>query len=286
MRRHTRTALAIGVALAAVCLGCPPGSSKADTAGNLASPSGANAGDDADADARRQRQYMEFERQWQLRRSRGEWLWGAQQWMRSREEYEAMDSVTLARDCFSRSILQHELQLFDDPRLGFLRVRAMHPGYAEWFARPDLWRGLAQVYVDKAEAITPKASLAAIVAGSGDMQGLKYLLTMPEIQERIRGREREIIVAQLAALRSVQRFMRDFDPKVTGSSVPFFCEPVSVAESALTLAYRMDPQAAARADRALKRITFSADQRMAELKTFVDAAVDELDAFLRSAQQP
>ena len=212
-------------------------------------------------------------------KAEGGTMWGSENWMKSREYYAALDTPELAEECFERSTFFNEMMIFDDPRFSYMRLSVMHEGFAELFAREDLWKGLVRAFEYCASRLNPESDLEAIIIASMTLDSLSSkALRVPELQEAIKGHEEAFYEASYAALRSYRDYSVEFDPERVGTRMPFFGEGHSVALSTLDFLERVDPQQYKTVAPKIRAFRFGEEQNMEEMKEFLELAVEAFDS--------
>jgi hypothetical protein len=211
-------------------------------------------------------------------RADGGTAWGSENWMKSPEYYAALETPDLGAECFDDSIFYHEMAIHNEPRVGFIALSILHDGFAELLRRDDMWRGLISAFNHLASQLNPESDLETIVRVSGQISALSNaLLVIPELQEQVRGHEREFFEAMLSAVRSFKDYTVEFDPERAGSPMPFFGEPTWVARSALVLLKQLDQQQYYEVLPGLDQFRMSQKQDLDELRVILDVTIEALE---------
>jgi hypothetical protein len=229
--------------------------------------------------------YAAFEADLREQRRAGVLMYGAEDWMRPVSYYQQLDTEALAIECFSRSMLEWELGIFDDPTLGYIRVKVMHDGFAELFDRADFWKGLVRAHQMHTDKLQPTQSLQQVVRTAHFFDSMVLLVQVPEIQEKLKGKELELVKVQLQAVEQFIDYIRNFDPAAAGYPTPFYGEPVSLVQASLALASRANAPGAAQAQAHLQQIRFPREQRVADIEQFLVLALESLRPLVDATRQ-
>jgi hypothetical protein len=220
---------------------------------------------------------------WTAARKAGRKIWRSEEWMKAPEYYAALDTVTLADDCFSwlhgstRPIFGAEIGAYNRPEDGLAYLMVFHNGFAELLRREDMWKGILHQYDRWSSEIDGHADLQQICVTSWNLDNMKILYTMAPLREQVRGREEMFLAAQVKVLQRYKLILDNFDPQTAGRRTPgFFCEPCSVANVALLLAKQIDPQGYAEIEPAITGVRWSEEQRTKDLKDYIDLVLDSL----------
>jgi len=219
----------------------------------------------------------EFERRLVEYRKSGRTLWGSEKWMKDASHYQSLDTVTLAKECFSRPIFRFEMAIFDNPARAFARLRIMHNGFAELFERDDLCDGVLAVYEELSLELDTQSSLEEIGRASGTLGSLVSIYHFPPFREQMRGREKEFLATMLRVLRRYRQYAKDFDPAKLGAEVPFYRAPCLVAQTALAFAKQVAPRTYAQIEPDIAEVRLSEKQNMGEVASYLDLVITRLD---------
>lgn len=206
----------------------------------------------------------------------GKTMWGSEKWMKSPAYYASLSTTELAKECFEKPLFGIELGVHDDDRFGLQDLQIMHNGFAELFGRDDMWKGILAVYDDMSSKISPENDLMTIVAVDNNFEKMGALYRWPAFSKQVEGREGIFLAANLRAVKRYRWYLDNYDPKKLGTSMPFFCEPCSVAKVALMLAERVDPQRSAEIASAIHSVTWPRVQRMEDVKNYLDLVITSL----------
>lgn len=223
----------------------------------------------------------EFRETFRNAKASGETLWGSENWMKSRQYYESLETTALAEECFDRPTFYFTMRIYDNPRFAFARLEIMHEGFAELFRRDDMWKGLVHAFDVSASRLVPESDLMTIIQASGHLDALsRNLYLIPEFQDQVRGHEQEFYEASFSALKSFRDYILAFDPQRQGASIPFFGEADRTAEGTLLLLSQIDPERYDEIAPKLKEFRMSPEQSMDELREFLDMTIEALEKTL------
>ena len=212
-------------------------------------------------------------------KSAGGTMWGSENWMKSPDYYKSLDTPELAIDCFERQTFFQEMMFFDDPRFAYLRLSIMHDGFAEFFAREDIWEGLIHAMDDCASKLTPGNDLSTILRASMTLDALTgSASSLPVFEASIQGHEQEFYEASLSALKKYRNYLRDYDPDQVGTETPFYGEATTVARATLRFLEQVNAEHYERVAPTLRAYRFSQDQNAREMMEYLNLAVDLLEA--------
>ena len=219
--------------------------------------------------------------EWQAKKNGGYTRWGSQSWMKDPEYYAKLETEALAEECFARSVFKSEMSLYEEPAVGMESLKIFHNGFAELFRRDDMWKGILHAYAKLGEQISPDASLAQIVTASGHLEELRKLYVLSPLREQIQGREKLFLAANIQVLVRYQHYLRNYNAARLGTngSPGVFREPCSVAQVAMMLAKRVDPQRYAGIERVLTSVRWGEEQKVEDLRSFVDLVLVNLKGF-------
>jgi hypothetical protein len=206
-------------------------------------------------------------------------LWGSEKWMKDLDYYNSLKTTELAEECFSRPTFSFELTIFDDPRLGFERLRMFHNGFQVLFQRKDMWEGILHTYEHLSSKLNLESDLATIVEASGSLHALRTLYSFPEFKEQVQGREEIFLSANLRVLKKFAWYLENYDPQKLGTegSPGFFCEPCSVAQVALMLTKQVDPQRYNSIESEVKSVRWPEEQNIQDLREFIRLVLEGLE---------
>jgi hypothetical protein len=206
-------------------------------------------------------------------------MWGSEKWMKDLDYYNSLKTTELAEECFSKPIFSFELTIFDDPQLGFERLRMFHNGFQVLFQRNDMWEGILQTYKYLSSKLNLESNLITITEASGSLHTLRELYSFPEFKEQVQGREEIFLSANLRVLKQFAWYIEHYDPKKLGTdgTPGFFCEPCSVAQVALMLTKQVDPQRYNSIESEVKSVRWPQKQNVQDLKEFISLVLNRLE---------
>lgn len=204
-------------------------------------------------------------------------MWDSDNWMKDLDYYNSLTIQKLSEECFSKPIFSFELAIFDDPRLGYERLKMFHNGFQVLFQRSDMWAGILHTYEYLSSKLNIESDLVTIVEASGNLYELKELYAFPEFKEQVKGREKIFLAANLKVLKQYDSYLENYDPIKLGSEIPFFCEPCSVAQVALMLTHQVDPKRYYSIESEVKNIRWPKEQNIQDLKDFIKIIVNKLE---------
>jgi hypothetical protein len=208
-----------------------------------------------ESDARLLRALPKFkERQLKSKESGWKPPWEGYKNVKDRAYYEKLTTADLAKECFSTSLWARDMFIYDHAAYGIVRAEVFHDGFSVLYERPDFWEGIASVYrhlaqelaetkVDRRKMGNPEA-LSVEERRQMDilfnLQTLKHAYTFPRFRERLKGREKLLLQANLEALRAVLSYAKESGRR---DGKPFWGAGVAYGLSCpmLALLKRMNP---------------------------------------------
>jgi len=205
-----------------------PGASSADDRAKPRSPVAgriaAYVAQFEETDARLLRDLSKFKESQRKSKERG-WKppWEGYKNVKDRAYYEKLPTTDLAKECFSTSLWARDMLIYDRPAYGIVRAEVFHDGFSVLCQRPDFWEGIAAVYRHLAQELSQikvqrrqKDNPGALSAEERkqmdilfNLQTLQYAYTFPRFRERLKGREKLLLRANLEALRAVLAYTRE-----------------------------------------------------------------------------
>jgi hypothetical protein len=158
--------------------------------------------------------------------------------MKSEKYYQGLDTSSVAKECFTRTIFFHEMVIYDNPEYGLIRLKVMHNGFAELFGREDLWKGILDVYYALGYKLDPSGDSTETRHAARNLGVLGALYRLPEFRQQAEGKEQLFLRANLHVLR---RFRLLLDHGVN-APFPYIIEVKQTARVALDLLKRWNPQ--------------------------------------------
>ena len=217
----------------------------------------------------------------EISKKKGDTLWNSEKWMKDIDYYKSLETSDLAEECFSKPIFHFELSIFDDPRIGFERLRIFHNGFQVLFQRDDMWEGIIHAYEYLSSKLNTESDLSTIVSVSGNLHELTKLYGFSEFKEQVKGREEIFLATNLKVLKQFAWYIENYDPKKLGSDTPgFFCEPCGVAQVALMLTKQIDPNKYNSIESKITEIRWPEEQNTQDLKDFIKLVIDSLEGIV------
>ena len=211
-------------------------------------------------------------------KKRGDTLWKSEEWMKDIDYYNSLSTSELAEECFSKPIFAYELGIFDDPRIGFERLRTFHNGFQVLFQRNDMWEGIIHTYEYLSSQLNKESDLKTNIRISGNLYALEKLYSFPEFKEQIKGREKIFLAANIKVLKQFSWYIENYDPIKLGNDTPgFFGEPCSVARVALILTKQVDPQRYNSIESKIKDVRWSKEQNIQDVKDFIELVLVSIE---------
>lgn len=212
-------------------------------------------------------------------KKKGGTLWDSEKWMKDLDYYKSLKTTELTEECFSRPTYSFEVNIFDDTRLGFERLRIFHNGFQVLFQRNDMWEGILHTYENLSSKLNLESDLKTIVIASGNLHALRELYSFQEFKKQVKGREEMFLSANLRVLKKFAWYLENYDPKKLGTdgSPGFFGEPCSVAQVALMLTKQVDPQRYNSIESEIKSVRWPEAQNIQDLKEFIKLVLDKLE---------
>jgi len=222
---------------------------------------------------------------WLDLKKRGGGKWSFAEWMKEPSYHEELETPELAEECFSRATFGSEMTIYDEPMLGYYSLEIFHNGFAELFKREDMWKGILHAYDFLSLKLNPKSDLRTIVRVSNDLDAFHRMYRIPSFKEQVKGREAIFLEANLQVLKRYRQYLEDYDPIALGTkgSPGFFREPISVARVALMLAKQVAPHRYAGIEPALRSVRWSKEQRVEDLKSYINLVIESLDEIVGKA---
>ncbi len=203
---------------------------------------------------------------------------GRENWMMDASYCQSIDTVALAKKCFSDAIFSIEMGIFaTHEEIAFMRLRVSHKGFAELFERPDMWKGIFAVYEMLYSKIDPKSELRGIVQASTGLDSLENLYFFPPFNAQVKGREQIFLNANLEALKRYKQFVKNFDQYKGAARIPFYSSPASVAKVALMLHERLNPQKYNEILPELSALRFSREQKMEDIERYLNFVIPAIE---------
>jgi hypothetical protein len=201
--------------------------------------------------------------------------WAQPDRMKPPEYYAALDTTALADACFEGGLFGNVMLLYKR-EASLENLRIFHNGFAELLQRPDMWKGILQLYDKLGAKIDPQADPRQIVDASLQLDEMRNLITLPPLKDQVKGKEDQFLAAQVRVLQRFKRYLDTFEPREGWQTPGFFREPCSVAQVALLLAKQVDPQGYDKIIPALMDVRWSREQHTVDLRKFIDLVLDGL----------
>ena len=191
-----------------------------------------------------------------------------------REYWQSLSTVELADEFFSGGDLCMDMMILGDIFRGFDRLRIFHDGFAELLQREDAGQGFLHAY----ETLTNRLRDSKEEVTICSIQLMYMSMTfheIPELSERIEGKEALFFQAYVNALRAYESRLDMYEPP----RMPFGPESRAIAHYAILLAAPTCPDDAAKAERALEdiKVPYPESQGLANLRLFLKEAISVLE---------
>lgn len=214
---------------------------------------------------------------WEAHKAGGGTLWSSENWMKPKEYYHGLGTVELTEETFARAIY-FELSIYRDPRMGIVRLEAMHEGFAELAGREDLGEGMLRYLRGSGEVIRFGQPTEEIVQRSSMVEALCQLsIIHPGFRSQVKGREREFVAVQAELVKAYIRYLNETIGMDRDEVGLFYREPVYVIETALTLIHADNPEAYQAIFEKLEPRRLGRNQDREELRAFLRDAVKEIE---------
>jgi hypothetical protein len=205
-------------------------------------------------------------------------------WMKEPDYYANLDTPELAVECFTMpdpGRFGRELQLRIDPIYGVIRYEVFHNGFAEWFKREDMWKGMLAVneYLSSQIEWTQAEYNPQVSHVSDTFDQIGTLYVIPPLRKQITGREGIFLASCLRVVEKYRKYMEN-SIRAGDDSLDFFCEPLEVAQLTMLLARQVDLQRYAEIETAITSVRFLDEQNDRDLLSFLTLVVDSLDGFV------
>ena len=199
-------------------------------------------------------------------------------WMLDEDYCKNLGTVSLAKKCFSDGIFEIEMGLFASYReIAFMRLRVSHKGFAEFFKRPDMWKGVLFLYEMVSSGLDPDNELDNIMSAAGVARSLENFYFFQPFKNQIKGREKIFLEANIRVLKQFKRFIEQADWDRLGTKLPFYGSPSVVADVALMLDAKTDPRHYAEIITEISAFRFGKEQKLEEVKQYLDVVIPALE---------
>jgi hypothetical protein len=189
--------------------------------------------------------------------------------------YAALDTTALTDECFAGGLFGTVMSLYP-PEGGLENLRIFHNGFAELLQRPDMWKGILQLYDKLGAKIDPQAEPRQIVEASLQLDEMRKLYGLLPLKAQAKGKEDQLLAANVRVLQRYKHYLDTFKPREDWPTPGFFREPTSVAQVALLMAKQVDPQGFEKITPALSSFKWSQEQRTEDLKSYMDLVLESL----------
>jgi hypothetical protein len=198
--------------------------------------------------------------------------------MKEPNYYKGLDTIKLAEECFSDHYFAGQMGVYNDPVYAFENMKFFHNAFSEFFAREDMWNGILHIYDYLLPRIDPNSTRREIISTSSTFVCLCRLYLIPVFQEQVRKNEAEkaFLAANIRALKRYQWYLENYDSEKY-STAGFFGEPCSIAQVALMLTKKVNPQKYAQIAPAITSVRWTREQKVEDLKNFIDLVITGLD---------
>ncbi len=203
--------------------------------------------------------------------------WARPDRMKPPEYYAALDTTALADACFEGALFGNVMLLYERGDAGLENLRIFHNGFAELLQRPDMWKGILQLYDKLGAKIDPQADTTQIVSASLQLDEMRLLYLLLPLKAQVKGKEDLFLAANVRVLQRYKHYLDTFEPR-EGAMIPvFFREPCGVAQVALLLAKQVDPPGYEKIIPTLDNVRWSREQRTEDLKSYIDLVLNDLN---------
>jgi hypothetical protein len=230
-------------------------------------------------DADKEIELAEAKIRWQQWKDSGQPpLTSSERAMKEPNYYKSLDTIKLAEECFSDYYFAGQMGVYNDPVYAFENMKFFHNAFAEFFAREDMWNGILHAYDYLLSKIDPNSTRREILGTSSTFVCLCRLYIVPVFQEQVRKNEAEkaFLAANIRALTRYQWYLENYDSEKY-STPGFFGEPCSIAQVALMLTKKVNPQKYAQIAPAITTVRWTREQKVEDLKNFIDLVITGLD---------
>jgi hypothetical protein len=208
---------------------------------------------------------------WLSLKNQGQTFWGSEKWMKEPEYYKNLDTISLATECFQKSIYQSEMIVFNDSIHAFARLEVFHNGFAELFGREDMWKGVLHVYAQASEKISPVYDIQTVAGSSLLLEALGNFYTYPPFQKQLKGHEREFLNANITAVKRYLTYLETYEPEKIGlkpDELPF-SGPAIIVERVLVFTRQVYPQHYTRIEAAIHDVRWTQQPKVEDLKQYL-----------------
>jgi hypothetical protein len=194
----------------------------------------------------------------------------------SKEEIAAMSTVELARRLLVTGALPGQLMLNDDPNVAILGLGVVDNGYQELFARPDFWKTLAVMF-DFYSAHLHSDNLQDGISETIGLSSMSKVFALSPFREAIAGHEKELIQADIIALRRASDYLNS--PAEQGSLTQ---APLELVNIGLALGHRISPDQFEASRKVLEQFAWSRNHPTTdEMILYFNKSAQELEKFVQ-----
>jgi hypothetical protein len=199
-------------------------------------------------------------------------------WELDTEYCKGLDTITLAKKCFSSVTFSIQMGLFAGrEEIAFMRLRVSHAGFAELFERDDLWKGILAVYDMLDTKIDPNSELNDIIHASTTHDALSNMYFFPPFKNQLKGREQLFFDANLKTLKMYRYFLKNIDQYKGKAKIPFYRSPFTVARVALMLQESLNQQKYDEIISEISEVRFTQKQKMADIEYYIDLVIPAIE---------
>ena len=209
-------------------------------------------------------------------------MWQSEKWMKSPEYYASLSTPDLGEQCFAKPTFGFEMSIFNDSRFGLQRLRILHNGFAELFAREDMWKGILAAYDNMSLKIDPGNDTIVIHSTSINLDHMWELHNLPLFAKQVDGREAIFLAANMRTIKRYRWYLDNYEQDGPWSA-GFFREPCSVARVALLLAEKVDVKGFKKVFPAIQEFTWPPEQDIENVETYLDLVIESLDGIITDA---
>ena len=114
---------------------------------------------------------------------------------------------------------------------------------------------------------------------------MRELYGLSPLREQVKGKEDIFLAANLRTLKKFVWYLEYYDSEKSGNSPGFFGEPCTVAQVALMLAKQVNPEKYEQIIIPITSIRWTREQKVPELKAFLELVISSLDGFVNQPDE-
>jgi hypothetical protein len=112
------------------------------------------------------------------------------------------------------------------------------------------------------------------------MDALRYWYTLPKFKVQVKGREKDFLRAHVTLLKQCVVYIDAFDAQRIGTRVPFYAEPLAVADVGLMLAKQIDPGHYTAMEGRVRSMKLKKEQDLHDIRQYLGLVIRELEGVL------